>query len=264
MEHKRRLLRKVNKLPGETVVEGDEIATLVNHDVELRYITTRGNYETQKQLVESIRRSALDTPEAANDLPGQEALLEDLRKQLETRRSRRDGLVLRAPASGRLIAAARRAKPKGQELRLVNWSGYPTDEQNQDCFMEAGHELMSVATNECWNAELILSQSEIGRVALGARVKLALTAMPEKKFNGKVIDISRTQWTADLNAERRDDPAAARRDQPPSTSYVVLVQLDPSEIPLVAGASAQSRIESPSISIFSRASRMLNSLFRFR
>ena len=115
-----------------------------------------------------------------------------------------------------------------------------------------------------WNAELILSQSEIGRVALGARVKLALTAMPEKKFNGKVIDISRTQWTADLNAERRDDPAAARRDQPPSTSYVVLVQLDPSEIPLVAGASAQSRIESPSISIFGRASRMLNSLFRFR
>jgi putative peptide zinc metalloprotease protein len=258
------LLRTVSKLPGETVIEGEQIATLVNHDVQLRYLSTLGRYETQKQIVESIRRSALDTPEAANDLPGQEALLGDLKKQLETHESRRDGLVIRAPASGKLIVAPRLAKEQGHEHRLISWSGYPTDEQNQDCFMEPGHELMSVATDEHWNAELILNQSEVQRVALGAKVKLALEAMPEKKFIGKVTEISRAQWTAELNAERRDDPGAARRDKPPSTSYVVLVELEPSAIPLVTAASAQSRIEAPSISVFGRASRFLNGLLRFR
>ncbi len=258
------LLRTVHKLPGERVIKGDPIATLVNHDVELQYSSTRGRYETQKQLVESIRRSALNSPEVANDLPGQEALLGDLHKQLESRTSRRDGLVIRAPTSGKLIAAPRLTEEKGDGHRLVRWSGYPTDEQNHDCFMEPGHELMSLATDENWNAELILSQSEIERVSLGATVKLALGAMPAKKFTGKVSDISRAEWTAERNAERRDDPGAARRDQPPSTSYVVLVQLEPSEIAFIAGASAQSRIETPSISAFGRASRFLNSLLRFR
>lgn len=257
-------LQTVKKLPGEQVSEGEEIACLENPDVELRYLTTRGRYETQLQIVESIRRSALNTPEAANDLPGQEAFLSDLRQQLEAHESRRNGLVIRAPASGTLIVAPRRSEQKGHEYELVRWSGYPTDQQNQGCFMEAGHELMSVSRDKNWNAELILDQFEIQRVRVGASVRLALRGMPEKTFTGTVVEISCAEWTAEGNAQRHDDPAAARRNAPPATSYVVLVELEPLEIPMVSGALAQSRIEAPSISAFGRASRMLNGLLRFR
>jgi hypothetical protein len=88
--------------------------------------------------------------------------------------------------------------------------------------------------------------------------------MPETTFTGKVTDISRAEWTPEQNAERRDDAEAVRRDRPPSTSYVVRVGLDPSEVVSVTGATATSRIEVGSVSLFDRASRLLNSLFRFR
>ncbi len=258
------LLGTVKRLPGETVSPGDEIAELVNHDVEMQYVTAKGRYETQRQIVESIRWTAIDTPDAANELPAQEALLADLREQLETRKSRRAGLVIRAPTGGRLIAAPRRRDEVPTAHRLVSWSGYPTDPQNQGCFLEPGNELMSIARDENWDAELILGQAEVERVIVGATVKLALEGMPQQTFLGKVTDISRAEWTAEQNAERRDDPDALRGEQPPSTSYMVRVELDPADALFVTGATATSRIEAPPISLAGRVSRFLNGLFRFR
>jgi putative peptide zinc metalloprotease protein len=258
------LLRSVKALPGEVVSEGDEIATLVNHDVELQYLAAKGRFETQQQMVQMIRRSAIDAPQAANDLPGQEALLENLREQLDSRESSRAGLVIRAPISGTLIAAPRKSVKQGDPHRLVSWSGYPTDAQNKDCLMQPGHELMCIAEDKNLDSELILSQSEVDRVRIGAQVKLVLEAQPSTALTGKVTDISSAQWTHQDNADRRDDPRAAQRDQPPATSYVVRVQLDASELAVVPGAQAIARIETPPISMFSRASRFLSGLFRFR
>lgn len=258
------LLRAVTRNPGETVSQGDAIATLVNHEVQLQYLSTLGRYETQQTIVESMRRSAFDTPDAANDLPAQQALLEDLEQQLASRKRRLDGLVIRAPAGGKLIAAPKLSDDDTHELRLVNWSGYPTEQRNQDCFMKSGHELMSVVSDEAWKAELVLSQDDIQRVTVGANVKLALDAIPGKTFGGQVIDISRTQWTPELNAERRDDPGAARKSRPAATSYVALVQVEQNEIPMITGSSAQGRIEAAPLSAFGRLSRALHGLLRFR
>ena len=130
--------------------------------------------------------------------------------------------------------------------------------------MQPGHELMSIAADKELDSELILSQSAVDRVRIGAKVKLASKALPAKTFTGKVTDISRAQWTHRENADRRDDPQAAEKHQPPATSYVVRVQLDASELALVPGAQAIARIETPPISIFGRSSRFLSSLFRFR
>ena len=58
-------------LPGTQVNQGDEIATLVNRQVHLEYLQAKGRYESQRELVQSIRRSRLELPEVANFLPGQ-------------------------------------------------------------------------------------------------------------------------------------------------------------------------------------------------
>jgi putative peptide zinc metalloprotease protein len=258
------ILESVNLKPGTQVHEGDEIARLANDDVELQYLTIKGRYETQKQVVEAMRISAVDSPDAGNQLLAQKFLLEDLAKQLKTRESRREGLVIRASVTGTLIAAPYRASEKNSEHRLVSWSGYPTQQQNQSCFLEPGHELMSIATDANWDAELILSQSEVQRIELGADVKLVLESMPSRPFIGKVSDIARAKWLSHEHGERRDDPTASRRDSPPGTSYVVRVQLESSELPFVAGATVAGRIEAEPISGFGRASRFLNGLLRFR
>jgi multidrug efflux pump subunit AcrA (membrane-fusion protein) len=258
------LLRSLSRLPGQFVSEGDEIARLVNHDVELKYLEAKGRFETQREIVEAIRLSALDTPQAANELPAQESLLEDLAEHLSSRRRQKNALLVRAPATGKLIAAPRQPQQPDSPHRLVSWSGYPTDPQNHGCLVEPGQELMSVATDPNWDAELILGQSEVDQVAIGANVRLALEAMPERRFTGKVTDISRAQWTAEQHAERRDDAEAVRRVQPPCTSYVVRVELDPNDVVSVTGVAATARIEVEPLSFVDRASRSLNSLFRFR
>lgn len=258
------VLDELKLLPGASVKKGDEIATLINHDIELQYLTAKGRFETQRQVVDAIRASAFESPDAANDLPGQIALLEDLEKQMQTRESRRKGLTVTAPADGKLIASPHRPREQDEVARLVSWSGFPTDEHNQGCLLEPGHELMSVAMNDHWDAELVLDQADIQRITVGAKTKLALEALPAKTFQGTVTDIARAEWTAHEHGDRRDDMAASRREQPPGTSYIVRVQLDEVALPFVTGATATSRIEAPPISVFARAGRMLSGLFRFR
>lgn len=256
-------------VPGSMVQQGDEIARLTNHDVHLSYLQAKGRFETQRRLVESIKRSRFQNPDAANELPAAEALLEELSKQLSKRQRRYDGLVLKSPGSGRLIAVARRPEADRepslqQEYRLVSWSGFPTDQENDKCFLDSGTELMSVVSDNQWNAELILSQSQVQRIGLGDAVKLALESNPATTFSGTVEEISRSQWTAEQNAQRQDDPKAVRMDRPLATSYVVRVQLSETPIPLINGATVSSRINADKISVLGRVKRSLSSLFRFR
>ncbi len=254
---------------GQLVNEGDPIATLVNRDVELQYAQAKGRYESQRQTVDSIERSRLTHPEAANELPGARALLEDLKKQLETRKTRLEALTICAPSSGKLVAAprrpAQRADAEAFDQQLVSWSGYPTDAENQHCFLESGTEILSVATSDDWDAEINLEQEQMQRIAIGSSVKMVLEAMPSMVFMGKVTDLSRSQYDADQNAQRRDDRSATQNAGPPATSYLVRVQIQKKEgLHLTTGAVASARIESKAISVFGRAKRTLNSLLRFR
>ncbi|MDA8745994.1 M50 family metallopeptidase [Rubripirellula amarantea] len=261
------LLTELHAKPGDVVNEGDAIATFSNPDVELKYLQTKGRYESQASIVESIRLASLNTPEAANDLPSQQALLDDLHQQLQSRRSRRDGLVIKAPASGKLLAAPRRNEDVEamSQSRLVSWSGYPTDESNQNCLMESGFELMSVLVDEAWDAEIVLSQSQVERIEVGADVKLALAAVPSKTFSGKVVSISIRQWNEQQDRDRRDDPRASRQTQPASSSYLVRVELaEVDALPMITGFDAISRIEAKPLSVADRVTRTLSSLLRFR
>ncbi len=257
---------------GQRVNQGDPIAKLINRDIELQYVQAKGRFETQQQVVDSIRHSQFDHPEAANELPAAVSLLEDLEKQLQTRKTRRDALTLRAPATGKLIAAPRRAKhrTKTQSIdhQLVSWSGYPTDPENENCYLESGSELMSVATSDSWDAEVTLEQEQVQRIKIGNHAKLILESMPSVILTGKVTDISRSQYRPDQNAQRRDDPGAADNMAPPSTSYLVRVEITDDHPILQAGAMtgavASTRIDSGPISVFGRIKRSLNSVFRFR
>ena len=123
---------------------------------------------------------------------------------------------------------------------------------------------MSIATDPNWDAELILAQSEVQRIEVGADVKLILESMPSKQFKGKVSEIARAKWLSHEHGERRDDPNASRQGSPPGTSYVVRVELESSGLPLVAGATVMGRVEAEPISGFARASRFLNGLLRFQ
>ncbi|MGI9473474.1 MAG: HlyD family efflux transporter periplasmic adaptor subunit, partial [Rubripirellula sp.] len=168
------------------------------------------------------------------------------------------------PEAGRLIAAPRRKQDAQNRFLLVGWSGYPTESRNQHCYLQPGQELMSLSTSDQWDAELILSQHQVERIAVGAKVQLALESSPADKFSGQVISISRSAWASEINRDRRDDREASQYRRPAETSYAVRVSIDSAPTHVIAGATAISRIDSQPISVVGRTTRFLSGLFRFR
>jgi putative peptide zinc metalloprotease protein len=261
------LLKELHRMPGDIVAKGDAIATLSNPDVELQFLQAKGQYDAQVLIVQSIERSAFDSPEAANDLPGQKAVLEDLAQRVKSRQARLDALVIYAPVSGQLIAGPRRSEDTAAdaELRMVSWSGFPTESANQNCLLDAGSELISIIGDERWDAEITIAQSEVHRIAIGNPVKLALESMPSKTFTGTVVEIALDRWNDREHTDRRSDPQAARYSGPVATSYLARVELQPDlELPLVTGAIATTRIDAERSTLAARAMRTLNGLVRFR
>ncbi|GAA4461428.1 peptidase M50 [Novipirellula rosea] len=263
------ILERLDAFPGDTIHKGDTIATLVNHDVQYEYAKALGRVQIQAQLVQSLRQRRYQSPETGDELPAAETLLADLNEQLETRRERRDALVIRASASGKLIEGSRRpaATSYGNDdvFQLVSWSGYPTDPENSEGYFQSGTELMSIVEGEDWDIEIVMSQSEVQRIAFGSKVKIALLSDPAEVFTGIVTDISRSQWTPELNTPRWDDVNATRQQAPAATSYVVRAAVKlPDPIHFRAGSSVISRIEAAPISLAGRIVRSLNALLRFR
>lgn len=254
--------------PGQKVEQGETLARLVNHQVELQYIAAKGRYETQLQLVDAIRRTAINDPEAANDLPAQQSTLEDLHEQLLIRQRRRDALTITAPRDGIIIEAPQRPELTRRERELRGWEGYPSDPHNQGCYFTAGDELLSIIGGERWEAELLLDQSEVERIRLGDPVKVILNADPDAVLDGKVKEISRKQWTRDEDADRRDADAG-RGEAPASTSYAVRVELESRPLlsvgqTAITGMTVAARIETSPLSLLQRTSRVVTALFRFR
>ncbi len=262
-------LAKIHAEMGSHVEKGDKIATLVNHEVETQYLQALGRVQTQTSLVEALKQSRFDSDEAANELPAAESLLKDLQDQLCSRQSRREALDIHAKSSGRLIAGARRPEERFASdetaFHLVNWSGYPTDAENSGSYLQSGTELLAIVTSNKWDAEIVMSQSEIQRIAVGAKVTLALQSRPASVFRASVSEISLAQWTPEMNTPRWDDPNAVRTQTPAATSYVVRARIEDSDVKhLLAGTSAISSVDAEPISLVGRVVRALNALMRFR
>lgn len=253
--------------PGDTVAKGDPIATLTSPDAELELVKAQGKFDMQSSMVESIERSIFDNPDAANDFPGQKALLEELRQRLESRKALVDGLTIKASVAGRLIAGPRRSEDTSasEELRMVSWSGFPTEPLNQGCLLEPGTEIVSIIEGDQWDAEITLSQSDVHRISNGNSVKMVLESMPSQVFTGSVVNIAIDRWNDQQHTDRRSDPQAAKQEGPLETSYLVRVQLEENlQLPMVTGSIAAARIEAKESSLAARAMRALNGLFRFR
>lgn len=260
-------LEKLHRCPGERVTKGDVIATLSSPDAEMQKLKAEGRYLNQASVVDSIKQSTIDFPDASNDLPGQQSLLDDLATRLQRRTSQLEGLEIKASKSGRLISGPHRSHDTeaADQSRLVAWSGFATDDANRHCLLNAGTELMSIVTDDQWEAEITIAQSQVHRIQSGATVKIVLESLPAKPFFGTVTEISNDRWQQHRHTDRRSDPAAAGTNDPAETSFLVRVRLPSNtNLPLVTGSIAAARIETEKLTLAQRAADAFNGLFRFR
>ena len=255
---------------GDLVSKDQPVAILSNRELQYEYLKTLGRTEKQRLLVAALRQSRFQSEQASSELPAAESLLEDLEEQLRSQQTKREALTIRASQSGILMPGARKPefvkRADASEIEMVAWDGYPTDKENANCYLDTGTEILTLRESDQWDVEIVLSQTEVGRIEVGALVKLAAMSHADQVYSGRVAEISRSQWSSEVNASRWDDPTAANRQTPASTSYLVRVAIDddPSSHGLIAGGQVISRIEASRLSVAGRIWRSLNSLLRFR
>ncbi len=269
-------LDDVTATVGQMINKDDVIAELTNPDVDFQYSKARSRLKSQEELIQALRASLSTMPDAANELPGAEALLVEFKKQFETRRERKEALLIRASRSGRLIAAPKRANSSGRQettldsdLSLASWSGDPTERQNLGCYVEAGTELFSIVDKDRWNAELLLTAAQAQRIHVGNTAKLVLESKPTVPIHGTIVSISAKRWNQNENRDRRDDEQTARQTAPVEASYVVTVKLSETDtdseiLSVLTGAEVAGRLQADSISVVGRVMRFCNRLLRFR
>ncbi|QEG02582.1 HlyD family secretion protein [Stieleria maiorica] len=264
---------------GSRVEQGDLVATLENPEIVRQYSRAESRVASQRALVDALKSSRLVISDAANELPVAEATLVELERQLETRRGRLEALKIHASTSGRLIAPPKRppsqqlattsrAANEDADVTLAGWSGDPTEPRNRGCFLESGSELFTLIGDDRWDVELIVSATQVQRINVSNDVKLVLESDPAHPLIGSVAEISSKQWTVDDNRQRHDDQRAVQHETPLETSYVVRVELAPSDSAakdaLLPGADVSARITAEPISLLGRTTRFLNRLLRFR
>ncbi|TWT69973.1 HlyD family secretion protein [Crateriforma conspicua] len=256
-------LESLSVRPGDSIEQGQVIATLSNEETKLQQVMASGRFESQQAVVQALKDSSVSNPVAANQLPAAEALLADLIDQKARADQRFEALTIRSDFAGVVLEPPRRVQAT-DKVRLTGWQGDPTLPENAGCTLEAGTELISIAVGNRWNANLIAQQSDMHRLKIGNRVRLIMNAAPDQWMSGEVVHIARQRWNANEHAERRDDPDAARRTDPRSTSYLVSVVLDQPSIRIVTGATVRAKIDAAPISLAGRCYRWLNGLLRFR
>lgn len=261
-------LKAIFAAAGQDVVEGDVLVELTDPQTAIAYEEAKSRYEKQFETVAAIEANRLLTPESANELPQAKVLLNEFKRQLQTRKARLDALVIRSPGAGRLIDGPHRSRLKEDDVQLVRWTGSPVERANRGCHLESGTELFSLVTDDRWDVEMVMNATQARRIELGAEAKLVCASMPSKVLRGSVTSLSTIEWNADENRQRRDDPESVRTARPLEASYAVRVQLEPekgdSNAAMLTGATVSVRVKTKPLSFAGRLLRVLNRMIRFR
>ena len=253
--------------PGQRVEQGELIVRLRNPAIELDYVSAKGKRDNQQALVDALRSAELHDPTVSHRLPAAIATLDDLTTQFIMHRGRRESLEIRAGKAGRVLPGERKSSnQEDDEEQLSGWTDYPTDKKNHGCFVANGTELMRIADEETFEAELLLPQSVAQRVMTDAPVKLSLVAMPGDFQQGQVVDVSRRSMSVlegDVDGTEAKSALAAGTTGL-DVSYLVKVQLPQAHSAMRPGQQGDALISTAPMSIAQRIYLSVTGLLRMR
>ena len=101
--------------------------------------------------------------------------------------------VIRATRSGTVVAASRVPEPERDEVnatKLNRWHGTPLDAENENCFVEQGTELLSIAPTDQIQAVMYIDQGDRDDLKDEMEVQLKLDHLPWITYTAPVAFVS--------------------------------------------------------------------------
>lgn len=256
--------------PGEAIAKGQELARLVNLDIEKEIVELTGQRNQQRLQLENARLRMIDDPSIGKEVPWAESALADIEGRLHQRRKDQESLIVRAPIGGIVLPPPRvpaSSKTRGQ---LEAWQGSPLDRRNIDSTLEKGTLLCLVGSPSPVEAFLVVDQADVNFVRKGQRVRLQLDEAPGKVLDGRIVELAnldlkvvpRELVSGNETPVRVDEKGIAR---PLATSYQARVVLDGADdAKFLPGTRGRARILADPQSLAQRVWRFLQRTFNLR
>lgn len=237
---------------GERVEAGDPIARLENPELTAELSALRGRLAEQELRLRQLRALRAHDREASDQLPAAASRVADLERQLAQLEHEAERLVLRSPRPGVVVSSQRRDEDRDQTT-LARWSGTPLSPSNRGAWLEVGEAVCSVGEPAESQAEALLTEDDIERVAIGQPVEIAWLQTPGVVTRGKVVAVSRRASSIGKQAE----PAISHGPR-----YQVRVALDDPPAGLRVGGQGRVKIATGSTTLGRLAVTRLRQLFR--
>ena len=254
------------KQPGDPVAAGAAIARLRNPEIALAVERALGERDLQRLHVEHLKRQAIRSTKAAEDIPAAEADLADRETRLDERRIDERRLTITAPCAGVVIAPPTHSTAL-QSAALDAWHGSPLDDRNRGAYLHTGTLVCLVGDPAKLEAVALVDQHDVDFVRPGERVALAADLYPGERFEGRVVELSPArvdELPKELSAigELPQRTDATGQKVPLGKIYQVRIALDSPSAPLLIGAAGTASIHVAGRSLAARLARFVSSTFR--
>jgi putative peptide zinc metalloprotease protein len=264
-------LERLAVKPGAVVKKGDELARLVNVDLDLEIADLDGKSKQYESRLKSLERERFTDPAAGLEIGTVKESLASIHEQLERKHQDRRELVLVAPRDGVVLPPMSLKSQGEQGGKLPAWSGNALSDRNLGAIFQEGTVFCMVGEPERFEAVMVVDQTEVEFVTEGQPVDLKLNSFPWQTFRGKVDQIAETHIEA--GSERlsvkaggsvptETDPSG--REIPISTSYEALMTLDDADKVFTPGMRGTARIQVGSRTVGQWLLRLLWQTFNFR
>ncbi|TWT77628.1 putative peptide zinc metalloprotease protein YydH [Posidoniimonas polymericola] len=238
---------------GQRVEAGDQIARLENPELTAELAALGGRLAEERLRLKQLGALRAHDRQASDQLPAAASRVEDLEHQLTQLEQEAERLVLRSPRAGVVVSSERRDADRDRTT-LARWSGTPLSPSNRGAWLEVGASVCCVGEPASSQAEVLLTEDDIERVAIGQPVEIAWRQTPGVVAHGRVVAVS-----------RRAAPLGSRGASPTTDNgprYQVRVELADPPAGLRVGGQGRVKIDTGATTLGNLAVTRLRQLFR--
>ena len=257
--------------PRTQVEEGQQLAKLINPDLEIRLADLEGREVVANAQLKTIQLRSREDIYLKASIDTQEELIKSIQSMIAETRKEVERLTVVANRSGVVISPPIREPQKENGGRLPGWTGSPLDRENLGALLTPGDVICEIGDDQDFEAVLIIDQGDVQLVREGQEVEMKLDSRRLETFDGVIDEKSNepldaatmgmsSQTGGDLQTEI--DPTTGMI-MPRSVSYQARVPLVIDDVPLRAGYRGSAKIHVEPTSLGSRLWRLIAKTFNF-
>ncbi len=232
-------IESIDVRPGDRVEAGQQLAQLVNPNIDLEIARLRGEAEQYEAQLRTLRRLGYRDRTAAAEIPRLQESLATVREQLREEEEYKARLRLTAPVAGIVLPPPEVPHRKeGSMGQLASWSGTPLMQRNQGATLESSVLFCRIGDPKQVEATLVIDQVDVAHVIEGQRVEplhveVMLRHLPGVVLEGRIESIAESEL--DFSPQRLSTRAGGELptitdpetgvERPQSTSYQARVPL---------------------------------------